>query len=99
MTWTTFFLGCFGFGFALSAISFLAGPFHLHFHVHGHGGHGGGANRHAWQFRDSARFSRLYILRPGLGHSGRLEAGPVGDRAQRGGRDLFLHEAVLHISR
>jgi membrane protein implicated in regulation of membrane protease activity len=43
MTWANFFLGCFVFGFVLSAVAFLAGSAHLHFHVHhgGHGGHGG----------------------------------------------------------
>ena len=39
MTWSDFYLGCFVFGFMLSAISFLAGS--LHIHTHGfHGGHG-----------------------------------------------------------
>jgi membrane protein implicated in regulation of membrane protease activity len=42
MTWESFFLGCFVFGFVVSLIAFLAGSTHLHlnhghFHVHGHG--------------------------------------------------------------
>lgn len=42
MTWSDFFLGCFVFGFMLSALSFLAGSVHIHIHgFHGH--HGGGA--------------------------------------------------------
>ena len=52
MTWESFFLGCFAFGFVLSLIAFLAGSSHLHLHFHhtphlgaGHGpGHGGGAH-------------------------------------------------------
>jgi membrane protein implicated in regulation of membrane protease activity len=45
MTWESFFLGCFVFGFVLSLIAFLAGSSHLHLHhghlhVHGHGGSG-----------------------------------------------------------
>ncbi len=39
MTWESFFLGCFAFGFVLSLIAFLAGSTHLHL---GHGGHMGG---------------------------------------------------------
>ena len=50
MTWESFFLGCFAFGFVLSLIAFLAGSSHLHLHFHhgphigaGHGvGHGAG---------------------------------------------------------
>lgn len=50
MTWESFFLGCFAFGFVLSLIAFLAGSTHLHLHFHhtphlgaGHGsGHGSG---------------------------------------------------------
>src|SRR5271168_5299291 len=46
MTWESFFLGCFVFGFVLSLIAFLAGSSHLHLHhghvhLHGHGHHGG----------------------------------------------------------
>jgi hypothetical protein len=47
MTWSIFFLACFVFGFALSAIAFLSGSLHLHIHGH-HGvqGHGqGGASK------------------------------------------------------
>jgi hypothetical protein len=40
MTWESFFLGCFVFGFVLSLFAFLAGSAHLHFH---HAGHGHGA--------------------------------------------------------
>jgi membrane protein implicated in regulation of membrane protease activity len=40
VTWESFFLGCFVFGFVLSLIAFLAGSSHLHLH-HGGGGHGG----------------------------------------------------------
>jgi membrane protein implicated in regulation of membrane protease activity len=40
MSWPVFFLGCFVFGFVLSAIAFLSGSAHLHFHGH-HGGHSG----------------------------------------------------------
>lgn len=42
MNWSVFFLVCFVFGFALSAIAFLSGSAHLHFHGH-HGGTGRGA--------------------------------------------------------
>ena len=46
MTWSNFFLGCFVFGFMLTAISFLAGSLHIHthgLHLHGpHGARGGG---------------------------------------------------------
>jgi membrane protein implicated in regulation of membrane protease activity len=43
MTWETFFLVCFTFGFLLSLIGFLAGSAHLHFHIgHGHIHTGGG---------------------------------------------------------
>jgi membrane protein implicated in regulation of membrane protease activity len=50
MTWADFYLICFAVGFLLSAISFIAGGFHLHghwphvHHVHmgGHYGHGSG---------------------------------------------------------
>jgi membrane protein implicated in regulation of membrane protease activity len=50
VTWESFFLGCFAFGFVLSLIAFLAGSSHLHLHFHhgphigaGHGvGHGAG---------------------------------------------------------
>ncbi|MGD1069213.1 MAG: hypothetical protein ABSB15_03650 [Bryobacteraceae bacterium] len=52
MTWETFFLGCFAFGFVLSLIAFLAGSAHLHLHMHhgahmahGHGGQGGGVSK------------------------------------------------------
>jgi hypothetical protein len=38
MTWETFFLGCFAFGFVLSLIAFVAGSAHLHLHMH-HGAH------------------------------------------------------------
>jgi hypothetical protein len=42
MTWSIFFLGCFVFGFALSAIAFLSGSLHIHGHgAHGHHGRGG----------------------------------------------------------
>jgi hypothetical protein len=34
MTWESFFLGCFAFGFVLSLIAFLAGSTHLHLHFH-----------------------------------------------------------------
>ncbi|HZL56743.1 MAG TPA: hypothetical protein VFC21_06670 [Bryobacteraceae bacterium] len=52
MTWESFFLGCFAFGFVLSLIAFLAGSTHLHLHFHhtphvgaGHGhGHGNGSS-------------------------------------------------------
>lgn len=42
MTWELFFLACFVFGFALSALAFLGGSSHLHLHhdVHVHHGHG-----------------------------------------------------------
>ena len=41
MTWSNFFLGCFVFGFMLTAISFLAGSLHIHTHgLHFHGHHG-----------------------------------------------------------
>jgi membrane protein implicated in regulation of membrane protease activity len=43
MTWESFFLGCFVFGFVVSLIAFLAGSSHLHLHhghIHVHGGHG-----------------------------------------------------------
>lgn len=48
MTWSTFYLICFGVGFTLSMISFLLGALHLHlplkWHLpHGLGHHGGGA--------------------------------------------------------
>src|ERR1700732_3681516 len=50
MTWSDFYLFCFIVGFALSVLSFLAGPshinlpfkIHLPFHVGHHGGVGGG---------------------------------------------------------
>lgn len=46
MTWSDFFLGCFVFGFMLTAISFLLGSLHVHthgLHLHGHpGGRVGG---------------------------------------------------------
>jgi len=49
MTWSDFYLFCFIVGFSLSALSFLAGAFHLHLpfrmHLHlggHHAGHGGG---------------------------------------------------------
>ena len=48
MTWESFFLGCFAFGFVLSLIAFLAGSSHLHLH-HGtlhHGGHIGHGHGH-----------------------------------------------------
>ncbi len=53
MTWESFFLGCFAFGFVLSLIAFLAGSSHLHLghggHVghigHAHGGSGGGISK------------------------------------------------------
>ena len=56
MTWESFFLGCFAFGFVLSLIAFLAGSSHLHLghggHVghighagHAHGGSGGGVSK------------------------------------------------------
>ncbi len=41
MTWESFFLGCFVFGFVLSLIAFLAGSSHLHLHHGGHSGHVG----------------------------------------------------------
>lgn len=47
MTWSSFFLVCFVFGFALSVLSFLAGSLHLphlHMHIH-HGAHGGHAGQ------------------------------------------------------
>lgn len=52
MTWEMFFLGCFVFGFVLSALAFLAGSSHLHLHHdihldshagHGQAHHGGGS--------------------------------------------------------
>jgi membrane protein implicated in regulation of membrane protease activity len=52
VTWESFFLGCFVFGFVLSLIAFLAGSSHLHLHFHhgaghlghaGHAGHGHGS--------------------------------------------------------
>ncbi len=47
MTWEMFYLGCFIFGFMLSALSFLAGSLHLpHFHLHHHIGHGGLSHGH-----------------------------------------------------
>jgi hypothetical protein len=52
MTWSDFYLFCFIVGFSLSALSFLAGAFHLHLpfkmHLHPgghHAGHGGGGLR------------------------------------------------------
>jgi membrane protein implicated in regulation of membrane protease activity len=56
MTWESFFLGCFAFGFVLSLIAFLAGSSHLHLHfhhtphlgsggAHGSGGHGSGVSK------------------------------------------------------
>jgi membrane protein implicated in regulation of membrane protease activity len=53
MTWETFFLGCFAFGFVLSLIAFLAGSAHLHLHMHHgvrmgpghHGGQGSGVSK------------------------------------------------------
>ncbi|HVW86386.1 MAG TPA: hypothetical protein VHB50_16985 [Bryobacteraceae bacterium] len=57
MTWESFFLGCFAFGFVLSLIAFLAGSTHLHLHAHfshgaqvghlghGHGGRAGGVSK------------------------------------------------------
>jgi membrane protein implicated in regulation of membrane protease activity len=48
VTWESFFLGCFAFGFVLSLIAFLAGSSHLHLH-HGtlhHGGHIGHGHGH-----------------------------------------------------
>ena len=51
MTWESFFLGCFVFGFVLSLVAFLAGSAHLHFHLHGHGAHAhGGGHGHASRF-------------------------------------------------
>jgi membrane protein implicated in regulation of membrane protease activity len=51
VTWESFFLGCFAFGFVLSLIAFLAGSSHLHLHFHhaphlgaGHGPGPGGAH-------------------------------------------------------
>jgi len=52
MTWSDFYLFCFIVGFSLSALSFLAGAFHIHLpfkmHLHlggHHAGHGGGGLR------------------------------------------------------
>lgn len=47
MTWESFFLGCFAFGFVLSLIAFLAGSSHLHLHLHHtpHVGAGHGAGQ------------------------------------------------------
>ncbi|HTA42355.1 MAG TPA: hypothetical protein VK789_07910 [Bryobacteraceae bacterium] len=45
MNWSDFFLGCFVFGFMLTALSFLAGSMHIHthgLHLHGHHGLRGG---------------------------------------------------------
>lgn len=42
MTWESFFLGCFVFGFVLSLFAGLAGSSHLHLHHAGHHGRGAG---------------------------------------------------------
>jgi len=53
MNWPVIFLGCFVFGFLLSALSFALGAVHAHFHIHvpwGHHVHGNvfhGGNAHA----------------------------------------------------
>ena len=53
MNWPVIFLGCFVFGFLLSALSFALGAVHAHFHLHvpwGHHVHGNvfhGGNAHA----------------------------------------------------
>jgi len=52
MNWPVIFLGCFVFGFLLSALSFALGAVHAHFHIHvpwGHHVHGNvfhGGNAH-----------------------------------------------------
>lgn len=64
MTWESFFLGCFVFGFVLSLIAFLAGTSHLHLHLHhGHGhighvghGHGGSSDVSKFNFGTIAAF-------------------------------------------
>ena len=56
MTWETFFLVCFTFGFLLSLIGFLAGSAHLHFHIgHGHI-HSGGSGVSKFNFGTIAAF-------------------------------------------
>ena len=39
MNWPVIFLGCFVFGFLLSALSFALGAVHAHFHIHAPWGH------------------------------------------------------------
>lgn len=41
MTWSSFYLICFGVGFTLSLISFISGTHHLHLPTHVHAGHVG----------------------------------------------------------
>jgi hypothetical protein len=64
VTWESFYLGCFAFGFVLSLIAFLAGSSHLHLHfhhghhigsVHGHG-HGGQSGVSKFNFGTIAAF-------------------------------------------
>lgn len=65
MTWESFFLGCFAFGFVLSLIAFLAGSTHLHLHfhhtphiggAHGHGNSGGGSGVSKFNFGTISAF-------------------------------------------
>jgi hypothetical protein len=102
MTWESFFLGCFVFGFVLSLIAFLAGSSHLHHghvHLHGHG-HGGGNGVSKFNFGTIAAFLTWfggagYILNTwgGIGLALVLVGASIGGVA--GGALIFLFAAKV----